>query len=97
MELEQSEHEGNEDKVKLLSEKLKESKKLLLRPYQEEFDKLPRQPSVLPPAPLWPHAPLHEVLDHDPVLTTVKIKLKPKPIDYVMRLSSLFEQLRTSC
>ena len=28
------------------------------------------------PAPLWPNSCLHEVLDHDPVLTTIKITLK---------------------
>lgn len=28
------------------------------------------------PAPLWPNSCLHEVLDHDPVLTTIEITLK---------------------
>ena len=28
------------------------------------------------PTPLWPNSCLHEVLDHDPVLTTIKITLK---------------------
>ena len=29
-----------------------------------------------PPAPLWPNSCLHQVLDHDPVLTRIKITLK---------------------
>ena len=99
--LEELKNEGNEEKVKLLSEKLEESKKSLLQPYQGIVDKLSCQlqvpPPAPPPAPLWPHSPLHKVLDHDPVLTTVKITLKPKPVDDVIRLTSRFEQLRTSC
>ena len=31
-----------------------------------------------PPAPLWPNSPLHQVLDHDPVLTTITFTLKRK-------------------
>ena len=34
-----------------------------------------------PPAPLWPKSPLHQVLDHDPVLTTITFTLRKESGD----------------
>lgn len=72
-----------------LEKGLDEKKKKII---QDKINKLKRQemqikdgswllePIILyppgPPAPLWPNSSLHEVLDHDPVMTKIKITLK---------------------
>ena len=40
----------------------------------EPFANIPG--SQLPPAPLWPYSPLDKVLDHDPVMSKIKVILK---------------------
>ena len=59
------------ERIKTLTKELEESKEWFTEPYAEEYK------GHGPPAPLWPYSPLQQVLDHDPVVTTLIIKLKP--------------------
>lgn len=83
---EQSEEQPNEKKIEKLMEKLEESKHWLSEPYARDITLPPDQQLSLPPAPLWPHSPLHQVLDHDPVLTTVRITLNLMLRETYMRM-----------
>ena len=76
-------HYGDTDKKKI-EEKIKEGCPHLSEAYSDEFQKRKMEPgrrreTVPPwPAPLWPTSPLHQVLDHDPVLTNITFCLKRK-------------------
>ena len=77
-------HYSDTDK-KRIEEKIKEKcGPQLSEAYSDEFQKRKLEPghrreTVPPwPAPLWPTSPLHQVLDHDPVLTNITLRLKRK-------------------
>lgn len=74
----QIENEQDEDKKK----ELKENKKALIanleqKRLSEPFTRQPPAP-IGPPVLLWPNSSLHDVLDHDPVLTKITVFLKRK-------------------
>ena len=78
----EEEETRDEEEIESLTEKLEDSEEWLTQPYVEEYKKVKPflMQSYLPqdlPVPLWPYSPLHQVLDHDPVVTTLRIKLRP--------------------
>ena len=61
--------QNNINKLKRQAEQIEDGSWL-----SEPFTKIKYPPG--PPAPLWPNSSLHEVLDHDPISSKIKVTLK---------------------